>query len=55
MRTTLQVACIGDEKAEEFNAHSQALYKNIHVTRKQVVPHEEQQVLTAKYIILSDS
>lgn len=38
MRTTLQVACTGDEKAEEFNARSQTLYKNIHVTHKQVVP-----------------
>lgn len=55
IRTTLQVSCKGDEKAEEFNAPSQILYKNIHVTQKQVVPHhEEQQVLTAKYIILSD-
>lgn len=55
MRTTLQVPCTGDEKAEEFNARSQTLYKNIHVTHKQVVPHhKEQQVLTAKYIILTD-
>lgn len=42
MRTTLQVPCTGDEKAEEFNARSQTLYKNIHVTHKQVVPHHEE-------------
>lgn len=52
---TLQVLCTGDEKTEEFNACSQTLYKNVHVTHKQVaLHHEEQQVLTAKYFILTD-